>query len=225
MRQIVKLLFVLVLVLLASCSTQQRVVYRDCDCNTTQFNLGWNNNQFWGWNNSPFFGWNVNPYWGWNDPFWGLNGWNRRYNGFVPRIQPSQPSRYERRQSIGSRLPYVNSVTAKMSWRWIHTNGICCSRNTTRNSKIGSRPSRIQQNGPVMNDRRTSSPQIQRNSQPTRIDNVYPQQTRPSRVQTQPSRVQDNTLNRVQSPPRIQQRQNTPTTTQPTRSRVQNREN
>ena len=189
MRQIVKLLFVLVLVLLASCSTQQRVVYRDCDCNTTQFNLGWNNNQFWGWNNSPFFGWNVNPYWGWNDPFWGLNGWNRRYNGFVPRIQPSQPSRYWRRQSIGSR------------------------------------PSRIQQNGPVMNDRRTSSPQIQRNSQPTRIDNVYPQQTRPSRVQTQPSRVQDNTLNRVQSPPRIQQRQNTPTTTQPTRSRVQNREN
>ena len=53
MKQIVKLLFVLVFVLLASCSTQQRVVYRDCNCNTTQFNLGWNNNRF--------FGWNVNP--------------------------------------------------------------------------------------------------------------------------------------------------------------------
>jgi hypothetical protein len=186
MRQIVKLLFVLSFVLLASCSTQQRVVYRDCNCNTTQFNLGWNNNPFWGWNNSPFFGWNNNPYWGWNDPFW---GWNRGFNGFIPRIQPSQPSRYERRQSIGPR------------------------------------PSRIQQNKPVMNDRRTSSPQIQRNSQPTRTDNMYPQRTQPSRVQTQPSRVQNNTPIRQQTPPRVQQRQNTPVTTQPTRSRVQNREN
>lgn len=181
MRQFVKLLFVLTFVLLASCSTQHRVVYRDCDCNTTQFNSGWNNNQFWGWNNSPF-GWNNNPYsgwnnqfWGWNDPFWGYNGWNRGFNGFIPRIQPSQPSRYERRQSVGPR------------------------------------PSRIQQNEPIMNNRRSSSPQIQRNSQPTRTDNVYPQRTQPSRTQTQPSRVQ--------------QRVNTPVTTQPTRSRVQNREN
>ena len=160
MKQIVKLLFVLVFVLLASCSTQQRVVYRDCNCNTTQFNLGWNNNRF--------FGWNVNPYWGWNDPFWGLNGLNRGFNGFVPRIQPTQPSRYERRQSIGAR------------------------------------PSRLQQNEPIIYERRTSIPQIQRNTQPSRIDNVYPQRSQPSRVQ---------------------QRQNTPVTTQPTRSRVQNREN
>ena len=179
MRQIVRLLFVLSFVLLASCSTQQRVVYRDCNCNTTQFNLGWNNNPFWGWNNSPFFGWNINPYW----------GWNQRFNGFIPRIQPSQPSRYERRQSIGPR------------------------------------PSRIQQNEPIMNDRRTSSPQIQRNSQPTRTDNMYPQRSQPSRVQTQPSRVQNNAPSRVQTPSRTQQRVNTPTTVQPTRSRVQNREN
>jgi hypothetical protein len=160
MRQIVKLLFVLVFVLLASCSTQQRVVYRDCNCNTTQFNLGWNHNRF--------FGWNINPYWGWNDPFWGLNGWNRGFNNFGPRIQPTQPSRYERRQSIGAR------------------------------------PSRSQQNEPIIYEKRTSIPQIQRNTQPSRVDNVYPQRSQPSRVQ---------------------QRQNTPVTTQPTRSRVQNREN
>jgi len=163
MRQIVKLLFGLSFVLLASCSTQQRVVYRDCNCNTSTFG----------------FGWNTNPYWGLNDTYWGWNRWNRGFNGVIPRIQPSQPSRYERRQSIGSR------------------------------------PSRLQQNEPTIYERRTSSPQIQRNSQPTRTDNMYPQRT-------QPSRVQNNTPSRVETPSRVQQRQNTPVTTQPTRSRVQN---
>jgi hypothetical protein len=173
MKQIIKLFLVLSLVLLASCSTQQRVVYRDCNCNTSTFG----------------FGWNTIPYWGFNDTYWGWNRWNYSLYQVIPRyyvhpnrIQPSQPSRYERRQSIGPR------------------------------------PSRIQQNEPVMNDRRTSSPQIQRNTQPTRTDNMYPQRT-------QPSRVQNNAPSRVQTPSRVQQRQNTPVTTQPTRSRVQNREN
>ena len=173
MRQIIKLFFVLSLVIMASCSTQQRVVYRDCDCDTTTFGFGWNNN----------------PYWGLNDTYWGWNRWNYspyqvipRYYIYPNRVQPSQPSRYERRQSIGSR------------------------------------PSRLQQNEPLIYEKRTSIPQIQRNTQPSRIDNTYPQRS-------QPSRVQNNTPSRVESPSRVQQRQNTPVTTQPTRSRVQNREN
>jgi hypothetical protein len=176
MKQIIKLFLVLSLVLLASCSTQQRVVYRDCDCNTSTFGFGWNNN----------------PYLGWNDPFGGWNRWNSwnyypyqvipRYYVYPNRIQPSQPSRYERRQSIGAR------------------------------------PSRLQQNDPIIYERRTSIPQIQRNTQPSRVDNVYPQRS-------QPSRVQNNTPSRSETPSRVQQRQNTPVTTQPTRSRVQNREN
>lgn len=176
MKQIIKLFLVLSLVLLASCSTQQRVVYRDCDCNTTTFG----------------FGWNTNPYWGLNDTYWGWNRWNSwnyfpyqvipRYYIYPNRVQPSQPSRYERRQSIGAR------------------------------------PSRLQQNEPTIYERRTSIPQIQRNPQPSRVDNVYPQRS-------QPSRVQNNTPSRVETPSRVQQRQNTPVTTQPTRSRVQNREN
>ena len=152
MRQIIKLIFVLSLVIMTSCSTQQRVVYKNCDCNTTTFGFGWNNN----------------PFWGWNDPVWGWNSWNwypyrviPRYYVYPNRIQPSQPTRYERIPSI---------------------------------------------------------PQNQRNSQPSRIDNTYPQRTQPSRVQnTNPSRVE--------SPSRVQQRTNIPVTTQPTRSRVQNREN
>lgn len=170
MRQIIKLIFVLSLVIMASCSTQQRVVYRNCDCNTTTFGFGWNNN----------------PNWGWNNHVWGWNSWNwppyrviPRYYVYPNRIQPSQPTRYERRQSIGAR------------------------------------PSRIQQNEP---QRWSSTPQNQRNSQPNRFDNTYPQRS-------QPSRVQNNQPSRVQTPSRVQQRTNTPVTTQPTRSRVQNREN
>jgi hypothetical protein len=155
MKQIIKLFLVLSLVLLASCSTQQRVVYRDCDCNTPTFGFGWNTNPYWGWNR--WNSWNYSPY-----------QVIPRYYIYPNRIQPSQPSRYERRQTIGPR------------------------------------PSRIQQNEPIIYERGTSIPQIQRNTQPSRVDNVYPQRSQPSRVQ---------------------QRQNTPVTTQPTRSRVQNREN
>jgi hypothetical protein len=183
MRQIIKLFLVLSLVLLASCSTQQRVVYRDCDCNTKTFSFGWNNHPFWGWN-----GWNT---WDWapyqyipryyvspNSPYRLIP----RYYIYPNRIQPSQPSRYERRQSIGAR------------------------------------PSRLQQNEPTIYERRPSTPQIQRNTQPSRVDNTYPQRS-------QPSRVQNNTPSRVETPSRVQQRQNTPVITQPTRSRVQNKEN
>ena len=97
MKQIIKLFLVLSLVLLASCSTQQRVVYRDCDCNTTTFGFGWNNNPYLGWNSYRFWGWN-DQFWGWNDPFWGWNRWNWNYNRPII-VYPKEPTRYERRQS------------------------------------------------------------------------------------------------------------------------------
>lgn len=180
MRQIIKLIFVLSLVIMTSCSTQQRVVYRNCDCNTTTFGFGWNNNPYWGLNNR-FYGWNE-PYWGWNNWNWHPYQVIPRYYLYPNRIQPSEPSRYQRRQSIGAR------------------------------------PSRIQQNEPLRYERTPSIPQIQRNRQPSRVDNTYPQRT-------QPSRVQNTAPSRVETPSRVQQRTNTPVTTQPTRSRVQNREN
>ena len=104
MKQIIKLFLVLSLVLLASCSTQQRVVYRDCDCNNSNFGFGWNNNPYlgFGWNNNPYLGWNSHSFWGWNDPFWGWNRWNWNYNRPII-VYPKEPTRYERRQSIGAR--------------------------------------------------------------------------------------------------------------------------
>jgi hypothetical protein len=192
MKQIIKLFLVLSLVLLASCSTQQRVVYRDCDCNTSTFGFGWNNNPYLGWNSHRFWGWN-DPFWGWNrwnDQFWGWNRWN--YNRPII-VYPKEPTRYERRQSIGARPSRNNQY-----------------RSDDNLYPGSSQPSRVQN--------RVESPSRVQNNTPSRVDNVYQQRY-------QPSRVQNNTPSRVETPSRVQQRQNTPVTTQPTRSRVQNREN
>jgi hypothetical protein len=189
MKQIIKLFLVLSLVLLASCSTQQRVVYRDCDCNNSNFGFGWNNNPYLGWNSHRFWGWN-DPFWGWNDPFWGWNRWN--YSRPII-IYPKEPTRYERRQSIGARPSRNNQY-----------------RSDDNLYPGSSQPNRVQN--------RVESPSRVQNSTPSRVDNVYQQRS-------QPSRVQNNDPSRVETPSRVQQRQNTPVTTQPTRSRVQNREN
>jgi hypothetical protein len=144
---IIFLLILLATILFTSCTTQQRVVYRDCDCNTTIFG----------------FDWNTNPYWSWNNPGWGFNNWYVYPYRVIPRyyiqpnrVQPAQPSRYERRQSVGAR-PSRSSVD---------------------------------------------------NVYPTRTPNIPRIEVRPSQQNSQPSRVQ--------------QRTNTPSSNQPTRSRVQN---
>jgi hypothetical protein len=221
MKQIIKLFLVLSLVLLASCSTQQRVVYRDCDCNNSNYRFGWDT--YWGWNSYRFWGWN-DPLWGWNDPFWGWNRWNWHYNRPII-VYPKEPTRYERRQSIGARPSRNNQYRSD------------------DNLYPGlSQPSRVQN--------RVESPSRVQNNTPSRVDNVYPQRTphmqnmdmdytqqqsRPVYRNSTPSRVQSNPTkttqqrttqpSRVETPSRVQQRQNTPVTTQPTRSRVQNREN
>jgi hypothetical protein len=190
MKQIIIVFFGLSLLILTSCSTQQRVVYRNCDCNSVNFDFRWNN-PYLGWNN-PYLGWN-NPYLGWNNPYLGWNnpylGWNSYSFGVIPRyytypnlVQPLQPSRYERRQSISPR------------------------------------PSRTQQNQSVIQERRINPTQNQRNPQPSRVDNIYPQRY-------QPRGVQNSVPSRTQTPSRVQPQQNKTISTQPTRSRVGNRGN
>lgn len=193
MRQIIKLIFVLSLVIMTSCSTQQRVVYRDCDCNTTNFGFGWNNNPYWGLNNR---------FYGWNDPFWGWNSWNwypyrviPRYYVYPNRIQPSEPSRYERRQTIGAR-PSRSFQNEPNNTDNLYPRRTESNRFQNQTPNRWESPSRTQPN---------------RVETPSRV-----QQRTNSNVNTQPSRIE--------SPSRVQQRTNTPVTTQPTRSRVQNRE-
>jgi len=108
-------------------------------------------------------------------------------------VYPKDPTRYERRQSIGPRPSRNNQY-----------------RSDDNLYPGSSQPSRVQN--------RVEAPSRVQNNAPSRVDNTYPQRS-------QPSRVQNSTPSRVQTPPRVQQRQNTPVTTQPTRSRVQNREN
>ena len=108
MKQIKKLLLALSLVLLASCSTQQGVVYRDCDCNNSNFGFGWNNNPYMGWNSHRFWGWN-DPFWGWNDPFWGWNRLNWHYNRPII-VYPKDPTRYEEDNPSGlDRVEIINT--------------------------------------------------------------------------------------------------------------------
>jgi hypothetical protein len=186
MKQIIKLFLVLSLVLLASCSTQQRVVYRDCDCNTTTFG----------------FGWNTNPYWGLNDTYWSWNRWNSwnyspyqvipRYYIYPNRVQPSQPSRYERRQSVGARP----------------------SRNSIRTDNVYPQRTPHMQNMDMDYTQQQSQP-VYRNTTPSRVQSnptrtTQQRTTQPNRVET-PSRVQQRQNTPVTTQPtrsRVQNREN-----------------
>jgi len=96
------LIFLSILILFTSCSTQRQVIYRDCNCDNyvPYSNWGWNNSFMWNspfmWNNS--FMWNspfmMNPYLGWN-----IYRPIPRY--YTPQIiRPAQPTRYNRRSVI-----------------------------------------------------------------------------------------------------------------------------
>jgi len=141
MKKIIIFLAILIAtILLTSCSTQQRVVYRECDCPTNRYDY---------WNR---YSWGNNPYWSWND--W---GWNYRnlylYRAIPPyyvypnRVQPHQPTRYERKTTIGER-------PSRTSTDNVYPNR---PRLETRPNQQNLQPSRIQQ--------RTTTPT---NNQPTR---------------------------------------------------------
>ena len=171
---IIFLLILLATILFTSCTTQQRVVYRDCDCLTNRYDY-WNRYSQGGWGN---------PFWEWNNPFWGgWNSWNFYPYRVIPRyyipnrVQPQQPSRYERRQSIGTRPSRISTDNL------YPTRTPSIPRVEVRPSQQNSQPSRVQQ--------RTNQ------STPSRIQNNTPsrvQQRTTTPIGNQPtrSRIQNN---------------------------------
>lgn len=167
MKKIIIFLAILIAtILLTSCTTQQRVVYRDCDCPTNRYDY---------WNPYSHRVWWDTPYWGWNNYMWGWNSWSWRT---PPIVIPQTPSRYERRQTTGPR-PSRNS----------YQNDNLYPKRTPNIPSIDAQPSRIEST-----PNRYSQPQ-QRTTQPSRIESNpsrYNQSqqrtTQPSRVESSPSR-------------------------------------
>jgi hypothetical protein len=182
-------LILLTIIFFTSCTTQQRVVYRDCDCNTTTSGFGWNTNPYWSWNN---------PFWGWNNPYWGgWNSWNFYPYRVIPRyytpnrVQPQQPTRYERRQSIGPR-PNRNSNSNFDNTYPYRTPTI--PRIEARPSQQNRQPSRIQNNSNRYNQPQQrinqSVPSRNGNSTPSRVQQrtTTPPKTQPQQRTTTPTR-------------------------------------
>lgn len=184
MKKIIIFLIILIAtILLSSCSTQQRIVNAGCNCPTTNFGLGWNNNIGFGWNN---------PFWGWNDPFWGWNnnmiwggypfGIRQRYYIQPNRFQPQQPTRYERRSgkiSVPQRgmVNGVDNVYPQRTPNMINRGNynLPPANRNTQPSRNQSLPQR----------RVTTQPPTQRNYAPQR--NTQMQRTTPQR-NSMPSR-------------------------------------
>lgn len=113
-------------ILLTSCTTQQRVVYRNCNCDTPIFEFGWGNTPYWGWKNRNWYPYRTIP------PYY-----IRPY-----RAQPSPPTRYERKTSIGSR-PSRN--TQNQSDRFDNVYPSRSPNNTNRQlQQRSTQPSRVQ---------------------------------------------------------------------------------
>jgi hypothetical protein len=169
---IIFLLILLATILFTSCSTQQRVVYRDCDCLTNRYDY-WNRYSQGGWGN-PFWGWSNSMLWSWNGyPYRMLP----RYYIQPNRVQPAQPTRYERRTTIGGRPNRMDNDNT------YPTRTPIVPRVEVRPSQQNSQPTRVQQ--------RTNQ------STPSRIQNNIPSRvqqrtTTPSNNQPTRSRVQNN---------------------------------
>jgi hypothetical protein len=172
---IIFLLILLATILFTSCTTQQRVVYRDCDCLTNRYDY-WNRYSQGGWGN---------PFWGWNNPFWGgWNSWNfypyrvlPRYYIQPNRVQPQQPTRYERRQSVGVRPSRISTDNL------YPTRTPSVPRVEVRPSQQNSQPSRVQQRT------NQSTPSRIQNNTPSRVQQ---RTTTPTGNQPTRSRIQNN---------------------------------
>lgn len=145
MKKITIFLIILITtILFAACSTQQRIVNTGCNCPTSRHD-NWNTYSQGGWGNQ-FWGWNNNMMWG-GYPF----GILPRYYIQPNRIQPQEPTRYERRTTIGERPSRVSTDNIYPN----RTQNI--PRLETRPYQQNTQPSRVQQ--------RTTTPT---NNQPTR---------------------------------------------------------
>ena len=168
MKKIIIFLAILIAtILFTSCSTQQRVVYRDCDCPTNRYD-------YWGrysWDN-PYLGWNTLDFNYWN---WYSYRVIPRYYVYPNRIQPSEPSRYQRKEIIGPR-PNRNSQNNST-----HPDNLYPRRTQPSKSK-NEIPTRWE--SPSRNQQRTNPPAT----------------TQPSRVGS-PPRVQQRTNTPITSKP------------------------
>lgn len=176
MKKIIIFLAILIVtILFTSCTTQQRVVYRDCDCPTNRYDY-WNRYS-WG-----------NPYWGWNTLELNYWNWNNWYWRTPPIIRPNTPSRYERRQTTGPR-PSRN----------YYQNDNLYPRRTPGIPSIDVQPNRIQStpSRTESTPNRYSQPQ-QRTTQPSRVESNPSRYNQPQQRTTQPSTNQ-NTPSRVQN--------------------------
>jgi hypothetical protein len=187
MKQIKILLIIIMLILVSACSSQQQIVYRDCNCNTN-----WNT---FGWGNSYFF----NPYWeGRYSLFW--NDW--RYNPYLiypyRLVQPkvNTPSRYDRRVRVGERPNRVVTPSNRNDGRYFDDN-MYPNRNT-----------------PV--ERSVTPPNRSRIGVQSDVENggtsVYRNTTPPSR-----SRIQTNQNTQHRVPMTAPSRYSTPTNSTPSR--------
>jgi len=166
---IIFLVILLATILFTSCSTQQRVVYRDCDCDTNTFGFGWNTNPYWSWNN---------PFWGYQNQWWGFNNWYAYPYRVIPRyyIQPQQPTRYERRQTIGGRPNRMdNDNTYPLRTPSIPRMEVNPSQQNTQPSRRQSTPNVIQT--PSRVQQRSTTPS---SNQPSRISQPQQRTTTPS---------------------------------------------
>jgi len=140
-KTIIFLAILILTILFTSCTTQQRIVYRDCDCNATTYSFRWNDSV-----------------WGYQPHLWGFNSWYSYPYRVIPRyyiqpnrIQPQEPTRYERRTTIGERPSRVSTDNIYPN----RTQNI--PRLETRPYQQNTQPSRVQQ--------RTTAPT---NNQPIR---------------------------------------------------------
>lgn len=188
MKKIIIFLIILIAtILLSSCSSHRTPLNAGCNCPTTNFGLGWNNNIGFGWNNNPFWGWN-DPFWGWNNNMiWGgfPFGIRQRYYIQPNRFQPQQPTRYERRSGRVS-VPQrgMDNMYPQRTPNMLNRsdyNSQPANRNTTP-SRIQSNPTRTQ------SPTRSAYPQRRIQSPPSR--NTSPVYRTPSnRTTSPPSRV------------------------------------
>jgi len=205
MKQISKLLIILTTLILFSCNTGRQVVYRDCDCDRTSLSFGWGfNDPYWGWNNP--WRWN-DPYWSWRTPHWGWNNW---YWVNPPIVRPNTPSRYERRQTIGSRPSRGAGMDGSRDN--LYPTNPSRVETRTRNSYQYYEPSQ-----------RTETPSRSRVEVQTRPNYRYSEPSNRTTTQT-PSRVESTRPSRSYTP-QVQERSNTPNTQSSTPSRRGNQNN
>lgn len=148
-RFILSFVILIPFLLLYSCKTERQIVYRNCDCNTTNFGL-----QF------------QTPYWGWND--WYLYRYDIRPRYYIPPTITPPPSRYDRRRNITpQRNIQPNRDSMYPNRNRVDTNRTPSHRVPMTAPPRYSTPSRTQTNTPQRTIPQRTNPSNQRSVSPS----------------------------------------------------------